>query len=560
LVCFDNITVESIYQNGSAFHKRTFEFSPDGDGIKSHTDITWTATETKTIIKLDGFKKRYSEKCHYRSSTLASHIIAYCLEFFRRNDCPELILHDDGETLNINGLFKTEFIVASDTETIPVANENFSVNHVFLKNTHVKEHKVCYCANQRVVTENKLTDKQIPDLEGLLTLGDKQDLVYAAYVDSKFFDENVNQERTSFTLPEEPDLLSEDLSWKKIQEQIEASIVKKLSPLLQSVNEEKIAKIKSYIQSDAPEYVPMVNYLDIGSINRSVVKSPDALNVELYKRKQKMQVEIKEIGQKLLSPVPSGMESDYDSKLHEYLKKVEDINKSELTRYICSRKTILDLFEGLLRHQSNGKFPAERAIHDLIFAMGQDSGSISREHNLWIIDEKLAFQNYIASDKKISKMAPLVNDGKTEPDLAIFHAAFDVTHAYSEDSAAPFNAITLIEFKKPEKTDYDERENPLVQLMGYIDQIKKGKATKNDGAVIRIPPDMPFYCYAICNLTDKIKEIAEQHSFIQTTDGLGYFGFIRKYGYFEIIDYAKFLADAKKRHRIFFEKLGLPTK
>jgi hypothetical protein len=43
-----------------------------------------------------------------------------------------------------------------------------------------------------------------------------------------------------------------------------------------------------------------------------------------------------------------------------------------------------------------------------------------------------------------------------------------------------------------------------------------------------------------------------------TPDNQGYYGFHKTYGvYYELIDYAKMLQDAKKRNRIFFEKLNL---
>lgn len=44
------------------------------------------------------------------------------------------------------------------------------------------------------------------------------------------------------------------------------------------------------------------------------------------------------------------------------------------------------------------------------------------------------------------------------------------------------------------------------------------------------------------------------------TDNLGYYGFNETLNaYYEVISYTKRLADAKKRNRILFEKLNLPT-
>lgn len=48
--------------------------------------------------------------------------------------------------------------------------------------------------------------------------------------------------------------------------------------------------------------------------------------------------------------------------------------------------------------------------------MGGDSNNTNYEkHNLWLLDERLVFSEYIASDRKISaKVAP------TEPDVVVF--------------------------------------------------------------------------------------------------------------------------------------------
>ncbi len=45
---------------------------------------------------------------------------------------------------------------------------------------------------------------------------------------------------------------------------------------------------------------------------------------------------------------------------------------------------------------------------------------------------------------------------------------------------------------------------------------------------------------------------------ILTPDNQGYYGFHKTYAaYYEVIDYNKLLSDAKKRNRIFFDKINL---
>ena len=77
--------------------------------------------------------------------------------------------------------------------------------------------------------------------------------------------------------------------------------------------------------------------------------------------------------------------------------------------------------------------------------------------NLWIIDERLSYHYYLASDKSFSQMKDAVEiSSRDRPDIIIFNnpAAF-------VDSSAPFHSIVLIEFKRPARNDFDNVENPI---------------------------------------------------------------------------------------------------
>jgi hypothetical protein len=71
---------------------------------------------------------------------------------------------------------------------------------------------------------------------------------------------------------------------------------------------------------------------------------------------------------------------------------------------------------------------------------------------------------------------------------------------------------------------------------------------------------IPANCYIICDLTPSLETRVQDMDGRRTPDNLGYYGFNKELNaYYEIISYEKILADAKKRNRILFEKLNLPT-
>ncbi len=67
-----------------------------------------------------------------------------------------------------------------------------------------------------------------------------------------------------------------------------------------------------------------------------------------------------------------------------------------------------------------------------------------------------------------------------------------------------------------------------------------------------------FYCYAICDINNKIIEFAENGNYAELKGELGYYFYNTKLNaHTEIITFDKVVIDVKKRHKAFFEKLGI---
>ncbi|MFE1241312.1 hypothetical protein [Streptomyces tendae] len=95
-----------------------------------------------------------------------------------------------------------------------------------------------------------------------------------------------------------------------------------------------------------------------------------------------------------------------------------DINQSDLAAYVSRRRTILDVLARQIRSDGQGRYSKEDAIHSLLMPMRTDSNEIGTDaSNLWIIDERLAFHDYLASDKMLKSMPITGSDSTREPDL-----------------------------------------------------------------------------------------------------------------------------------------------
>ena len=149
-------------------------------------------------------------------------------------------------------------------------------------------------------------------------------------------------------------------------------------------------------------------------------------------------------------------------------------------------------------------------------------------------------------------MSPIQSDSNNEPDIAIFDSPF----AFTDENEQPFRNITIIEFKRPGRKNYTQDENPIQQVIEYMDDIIGGKIKTKDGLVIDGNENVRFFCYILCDVNDKIKLLAKQNDFKKTPDNIGYYNYLSNYNaYIEILPYNKMVQDSKKRNKILFDKL-----
>jgi hypothetical protein len=119
--------------------------------------------------------------------------------------------------------------------------------------------------------------------------------------------------------------------------------------------------------------------------------------------------------------------------------------------------------------------------------------------------------------------------------------------------------VVVVEFKRPVREQFSDEDNPIPQVYGYVAHVRNGRAKDRRGRPLLVKQETPFYCYVIGDLTPKMRQFAEEAALIAAPDGLGYFGFNpNRNAYIEVVSYDKLLQDAKKRNRVFFEKLNIP--
>lgn len=561
LKAFESVNVESVYEGvDGKTHYRSFDFNliDTNNPITNKIDKD-IVKKRYTKISLNSFINPYRDSCPKKLETIALKIIEHCISYFILNTCPRITVEDNFESLCLNELFRDQICVNSESESFIVNENEFKITHVKLYVTDDIKNRIHLCANNREVMREDL-NKSIKNLVGRIEANGEV-FAYSGYVSGRILDENVNLERTGFNLFDNEDVLPGIINIKDIENEAVKMVKKYLSEYIEPINEKKIEKINNYVNMKSPQYKVVLKYKTEKFEDISPKINEKDLEIELFKLSQELNYELKSEGENFLNKKISDFKDldEYKEEYASFIQKQNDFGKSSLAQYIVHRKVILSLLDNGLELGENSKYKLEEYVHNLIFPMRSLSEDIDYEkHNLWIIDEKLAYHYYLASDIKMKNIEIIGVDSDDRPDILIMDNPVAIVN--QEDK--PYNSVVIIEFKRPMRNNYDEDDNnPINQVLRYVKKIRSGEEKDKKGRPIIINDNTPFYLYVIADLTPKMVEYAEYGNLTRTPDNLGFFGYYTGKeinAYIEVISYDKLVEDAKKRNKILFDKLFTP--
>lgn len=563
LKAFQTVKIDSIFlddKNNKILREFTFNSK---DGV-TEPKLTKTSKEKQTTVILSGFFPQYRKASKKSGEAIANSLFEHCLWYFLRvGGAPHIVIYDNDDMIKLVDIYEKHMVEAATSEDITIKDKKFNLTHIKLKNSSSKNNEIAYCAANRLVKEENINGK-ISGLFGILKDNDTE-FIYACYVNSDYLNDKVRAERTGFDIADtniENMFSNSELTFKEIKDSILKKIEVYLNPYLENNRLKTKERLDEFVSKKAPRYRPIISRISEEELNIDPSISDRDLDLVLHKHLSELENQLLLEGHELMKPSNIENEEDYHKRLHEYLSKAEDIKKSDLANYISHRKVILDLLENAIQRQVNGKYVREDLIHQLIMPMGKDSNQIFQDScNLWLLDERLAFHNYLASDKTLSSM-PITDSKRTkEPDLLALNIC-DNPILVSEKMSPPFASIVVVEFKRPMRDDAAEGEekDPIEQALFYIDRIRNGKVQTANGRPIPSSDSIPGFCYVISDLTESILKRCRIHQLKITSDGLGYFGYNDDFKtYIEVISFDKLVNSAKERNKAFFDKLGLPT-
>ena len=528
---FNDVHIESTFIEDNKYKHRSFDFGKQYDVIvNDKVSNLPRSSETGTILRLLNIK---GVKLDKDPEIISHRILEQILSYFSDPEyvCPRIIFEDDELDIPI---VLNEQIGTQDDSLIQLKKSDiFIVNGIELRYKMFKilkprnqKSKIILTARNQAVTEKSL-DVYIPDFcsdftEDVLVDGEKESRNYIIrfYVQASVED---------------------------IEKAIAEIAKKEFEGVVSLRSKSKREKFEKYAQSNI-WYKPYIDDIDFEAIKANPTQ--DDIELILHKAKYERDLEIKKNISQLTSRNRNYIEAQSNAK--KLIREVKDASYSDLAQYIAFRKSILELFKKTLEWNDLGEYDTEKAVHDIIFPTKSDSNdTIYDGHNLWIIDEGLNLTQYLSSDKNI------FNENKDRPDIAAFH--YNV--AYRDGSEAS-NPVSIFEFKRPGRNDFvdaSSKEDPIQQIIRYVNSIRNGDYKTPKGSRIHISPTTPFYGYIVADVDNKVEKwLIEEKNLKSMPDNKGWFLIQDNINLrIEFVTWEKLLNDAVVRHRIFFEKLGL---
>ena len=557
---FSLTRIDSTYQDiNNEWKHRTFTFRADRNEFITDPQTQDAPNQSHiTTVTLENILPKHSNKLNLKLDTIARKLFETLLPYFVTDNYepPKITIADpdEGETVVLNDYLKGhDKIQLLYDENLDIAGTNeqaYSFQVKIFKIFHSQSNnRVCLTAHHREVLSTSMHEYDPEFVSGFTEKRHSNEddtasgnYIIRAYVIGDYLDQHVSTERGTFYFHDVDQTTMYPISRKRIEREVTKLTASHFKSELEPLKNKKIERIQSVVDQNMPWNRSLVKELDYDTIayNASDKDIDTAVNKLAYDKEQIVRTDVHQLLQ-------SNNATEIDQKVEDIAQKVTELGKGKLAHYVALRRAILDLLEKSLQLRDNNKYELENIVHKIIFPLKKDTDTIDYEtHNLWLLDERLSFSEYVSSD------VPL-NTGDERPDLL----SFDRPIAVREGDTLS-NPITIFELKRPGRTGYTDSENPLAQVAGYIKKIRSGNYTNPQGRPVSADDNTPAYGFIVCDLTPKIREFCDAYQLTQSPDKQSYYGFHATFKiYFEVISFDKILKDSKQRNKVFFRKLGI---
>lgn len=565
LACFDEILIESVYSNKGEQWQRNFSFDVEKEISPNDGDpkLNNVKTTTLTSVTLKNYKPSFKSKSGISSRDIAEAVIDHCLLYLLGKNPPTIVLKDNSTSQEIilNDILKEVIhFDGKDSKVDPVQNGILFTIKV-IRRIDGNMNRLKLCANSRVVGKTKNLGILTPEFEQPMEDKNGDSYFIDVYVISDYFDSNVNTVRNSFNIAEnnDVDLFASEITIKQIEEAVLKDLLSRYKSVINKFEEQTLERVRRFILDPKRLKIKYRSLLSRPDLLKKIPCNANNEKIEEHLIRIKIQLE-KELNISLRQVLKRKSPEDfveYSQIVRRYLDQEAKFAKDKLADLIIHRKGVLDLIKRLLKLSKDGKYSMEQDFHNVIFPMGTDLDTLPYEyHNLWLLDERLAFHSYVGSDKKLKKNNYVNLKSNKEADLLVF----DFPWAFSEKERE-LSSMVVFEFKRPgrEFTNPDEKKFDDL-IMKYFEDLMENKARSHDGELLNLEDSTPKFGYIICDIDKGMSDYNTKfNQFRKTPNGTYYKINDQLNLHIEAMTYQQMLLMSEKRHFAFFNELGIDS-
>lgn len=560
LKVFQLATVKSVFVKNHDKYQRTFRFSANKEVFDEQLEKVDEALPTGTVIALSMRQRGFLEGVQYSPERLKTAILSHCVKYLlNEKEKTDIQITDNGETTSLAEELKKLQEQAIGPVTFKINGFDFSVSHLLLKDLKSPS-RLAWCANGRVVIDDEKSFKEIPEASFSLSNSDRP-LTYICLIESPYLDKTVNPDRTGFMIPQEKGELDDEdtLDFSIMKKEVSSQVENFLQPFIEEERQARVNTLEKFEQ-DNPTFK---HVLDV--CKDEIQINSRASDAEIRKAVRKKEAEIKDQLEEDLNAVKKDLNNPVLEKVEEavdrYYKIIMSsksiaVGRTALTEYVVRRKAILKCFEKALEIGDNGKYQKEDFIHNLIIPMHCDSSTMYfDEANLWVIDDRLAFHNYLASDIKLKQFKISELDDDKRPDIATLSLCnYSGAMGVGDD---PAGRIEIVEFKRPMR---DNIKEAFQQVLDYAIKLHDSKINSYKGRQLNCLG--PIFGYIVCDINKDFENYLINREEFKKVD-TGFLYKAHKTEQFslvvEVLSYDYLLKRAEQRNQAFFKLLGIAS-
>lgn len=535
LDAFERVKVESMFTEGGSVKKRCFAFTLNNDEQILEEDLPEGYVgrqELGTTIICEGLRgASYQKNFPKQKAAFLRYFSAHFIADFLVGNGARVQVTLDGEPTTYPEAVR-DLVVGRDLETGEFEIEDYGTFSVrgFACDKEAStgldgNHQLHLLANGRTVESRK-----VDGLIGLTTIAadSRDDLYFHGCVASEYLDERVNEGRTAFNIPE---AILKEIS-RKCVEQVRATV------LAEQMVGYNTCRRQNY--DDFVERHPIYGFDDPDVQLARVpfnAQTPEEFATGLVKYQIRRDEERQSTMENVIELLAKGEEipESFAERLQKAVREVQSSEQLALAQHVVRRKLVLDLMGKLLTRvrERDGKqddYHLEQTLHSFIVPMhiiGNDANEKrSRAHDLWILDERLAFTRAFSSDKRFDALLKDSRNGERS-DLIVWDFASGLGVAdpardgETVDTTRPLDKVMIVEFKKPGRTHYGPEDQIHFQITKYIDELREGEIEGFGRQRIRISRDCVFYCYVVADIEGDLKR--QLSTWAKSANGQGRF-------------------------------------